>query len=410
MDPITHGIAGALLGEGIFAERRGRAAVFAATLGAVFPDVDVVAELVSRDPLAIVKYHRGITHSFVALPFFAALLAWLTRAMARRRGIETPSWPALALIYGVGIASHIFLDGTTSFGTRMWTPLSQTRVAWDLMFIIDFVLSSCVLLPQVAAWIYSAKNSHAGRSRALRMWAVFSAAAFVGWAVALVAGYPFHLWIVAVASAGFAGLFFVPANGGMGSGVTREAWSQIGAFVALTYLFTCSVAHHEAILQAKAYADRNHIPVERMGALPIPPSWLDWGEAVRSVGVLFETQVDLREPGPPIFNVIPDSLPDEYITRASEMPSVRLYWTFARFPSVQSFRDGNQHVVELGENRFQSGMRRGPQPFTYEVIFDAKGNLVEEGWLTNAMLQSRMRRLIPQPTLPPPSAPAKKSP
>ena len=113
-------------------------AIFAATLGAVFPDVDVFIEAFSHDPLAIVKYHRGITHSFAGLPFFAAFLAWLTRRIARRFGIETPSWLMLTLIYGVGIASHIVLDGMTSFGTRMWTPFSQERVSWDLLFIIDF--------------------------------------------------------------------------------------------------------------------------------------------------------------------------------------------------------------------------------------------------------------------------------
>ena len=115
----------------------------------------------------------------------------------------------------------------------------------------------------------------------------------------------------------------------------------------------------------------------------------------------------MRQPGPPVFNFVADSPPDTYIARAFQLPNVKLYWNFARFPSVQSFRDGDQHVVELGENRFQSGRRQGPQPFTYEVIFGAAGDLIEEGWLTNGMLQSRMRRLIPQPTLPHP--PAKKS-
>ena len=52
MDPITHGIAGALLGKGYFAERKGRVAIFAATLGAVFPDIDIVAEIVDPGALA----------------------------------------------------------------------------------------------------------------------------------------------------------------------------------------------------------------------------------------------------------------------------------------------------------------------------------------------------------------------
>src|ERR1700723_4540013 len=100
MDTITHGIAGALIGKGFFSRKAARVVVFSATVGAMFPDLDVVAEIFSRDPLAIVKYHRAITHSFIALPFFAAILAWLTAAgagflrqrYARFGDLEAPSW------------------------------------------------------------------------------------------------------------------------------------------------------------------------------------------------------------------------------------------------------------------------------------------------------------------------------
>ena len=413
MDPITHGIAGALLGKAFFSKREERVAIFAATLGAVFPDIDIVAEFVSRDPLSIVKYHRAITHSFVGLPIFAVLLALLTRALlpwVRRRWPRFQDWEApplwlLSVIYGVGIASHIILDGMTSFGTRMWFPLSSRRVAWDLLFIVDFSFTAIILTPQVIPWI--CRFPEKARGRALRVWLSFTAGALVFWLLARGAAYPFHPWIVALASALFGALFFVPASGGLGSRVTRAQWSQIGAFAALVYLFACSVAHHKAIMQTKEFADHNHIPIERIGALPIPPSWLDWGAAIRSPDALFESQFDLRQPGPPVFTFVPDSPPDAYIAKALQLPSVKLYLNFARFPSVHSFVDGDEHVVQLGENRFQDNRRRGPQPFTYEVVFDAIGNVLEEGWLTNGMLQSRMRRLIPQPTLPPHS-PAKK--
>jgi len=413
MDPVTHGITGALLGKAFFSKREERVAIFACTLGAVFPDIDIVFEFATRDPLNIVKYHRAITHSFVALPVFAVLLAVLTRALlpwVKRRWPRFKDWEApplwlLSVIYGVGIASHIVLDGMTSFGTRMWYPLSSRRVAWDLLFIVDFSFTAILLAPQVIPWI--CRFPERARGRALKMWLFFTGMGLLFWLLARGAGYGFHFWIVPVASALFAALFFLPAGGGAGSKLTRAHWSQIGAFAALVYLFACSVAHHKALLQAKRFAGMNHIDIVRIGALPIPPSWLEWGEAVRSADVLFETQVDLRQPGPPIFNVIPDSPPDAYIARAFQMPSVQLYWNFARFPSVQSFRDGDEHVVELGENRFQSGMRRGPQPFTWEVVFNRDGSLAEEGWLTNQMLQSRLRRLIPQPVAPHP--PPKKS-
>jgi membrane-bound metal-dependent hydrolase YbcI (DUF457 family) len=417
MDPVTHGIAGALLGKGFFSKRQERVAIFAATLGAVFPDVDIFAEAISRDPLGIVKYHRAITHSFVGLPFFAVLLAVLTRALLPRvkrrwprfHDLESPPLGMLTLIYGVGIASHILLDGMTSFGTRMWFPISRERVAWDLLFIIDFSFTAIILVPQMIAWIY--REPANSRARAWRTWALFSVGDLLVWVLARAAGYPFHLWVAGLASVVLAALFFGPATGGWGFQVTRERWCQAGAFAALVYLFACSVAHHEALLRAKAFADQNHIDVSRIGALPIPPSWLDWGDAIRSPDGIFQSQFDLRTTGPNVFNFIPDSRPNEYIARAFLLPDVRLYWSFARFPSIISFLEDGHPVVELGENRFQDGRRRGPQPFTYRVVFDDSGNVIEQGWLTNGMLQSSMRRMVPQQPEPGvPAPPAKKSP
>jgi len=401
MDPITHGVTGALLGKGLFSDRYGRVATFAATLGAVFPDIDFVAEFVSRDPMAIVKYHRGITHSFFALPLFAAALSWLTRLVARRRGIEAPSWAILTIIYGAGIASHILLDGTTSFGTRMLTPFSQRRVAWDLMFIIDFALSSCVLLPQVAAWIYNgeARERKLGRSRAMKMWLLFSAGAALVWVVALVAGYPFHLWIVAFASATLAALFFLPGVGGWGFRVGTSAWCRTGMGATLLYVLLCAITHRSAMARVKHFADENRIAVVRVGALPVPPSLLDWGDVIRTPDGVYQSRFDLRDPAPPPFYFVADSPPNGFVANAFRLSHVQLYWQFARFPTIHTSSVGNDHIVDFAEHRFTNGNRRAPQPFSYRVIFDDAGNLVAEGWLQNGMfmqLIERMKKPRPQ--------------
>ena len=414
MDPVTHGITGALLGKGYFSERYGRVAVFAATLGAVFPDVDVTADIFSRDPLAIVKYHRAITHSWVALPVFAFLLALLTRLAVpwvkkrseRFRDIESPPLATLTLIYGIGIASHIILDGMTSFGTRMWYPFSNRRVAWDLLFIIDLTFMAILLLPQMLAWIYSddrPDTSHdpgKSRRRAWRVWIWFTAGTLAAWLLTKAASYPFRLWVAALVSLILAAIIFLPAMNRWGFRVTRARWCQAGTIVALAYLFSCTWAHHAALLRAKSFADHRHIEIRRMGALPIPPSLLDWGDAVRSPDGIYEAQFDLRTPGPPDFRFVPDSPPDPFIARAFSLPNVKLYWNFARFPSIDSFVQGRDHIIELGENRFAAGRRRSPQPFTYQVIFDAAGNLIQQGWLTNGMPGRRMRQMVPQPPTP----------
>lgn len=394
MDPITHGIAGSLLGKSFFSKRNGRVAIFAATLGAIFPDIDTVADVVTRDPLAIVKYHRGITHSFFGLPFFAAGLAWLTRRVGKRLGFETPSWLMLTVIYGVGILSHILMDGTTSFGTRMLTPFSQRRVAWDLIFIIDLVFTSLLLVPQVVAWIYSDKEK--SRARAFWMWIVFSAGGVVGWAIAEAAGFPFHSWILVLASAVFATVFFLPDTipENWAFRVTRAAWCRAGLVLTLLYVVVCGAAHHTAMQSIVTFANDNHVAVERIGALPLAPSILDWGVGIRANNGVYESQFDLRHLQSVPVTFTPDSPSSMYTQRALTLPSVKLFWGFSRFPSIRTLADDGDHMVDIGENRFMN-QRRGPQPFTYRVVFDATGHLIEEGLLTDGMFLRRMQRVSP---------------
>src|SRR6266576_1182913 len=87
MDTITHGIVGALAGRAFFAGQdkpagsaeyarprsesapAARAAITACTLGAMFPDIDIFAGPIARNPLAILEWHRNITHSLLMLRF-----------------------------------------------------------------------------------------------------------------------------------------------------------------------------------------------------------------------------------------------------------------------------------------------------------------------------------------------------
>ena len=405
MDTITHGIAGALIGKAFFSKHKRAApvATFAATAGAMFPDIDVVRYAFSSDPLAIIKYHRAITHSFVALPFFAVALAWLTRALfpfiqrkiPKLADIESPSLPLLTFIYAVAIASHILLDGMTSFGTRMWTPLSQTRVAWDILFIIDFVFTSLVLIPQVVAWIFASKEK--SRLRGVAMWTVFTIAAVGAWFIARNVGFAFHFWVVGLASAIFALVFFAPAVRGWGFTLGTPAWCQIGAFLTLAYLFAATFAHHVAFRRVVDFARARSIPINRIAAIPLPPSLLDWGGEVRSPVGVFQSRFDLRNPDPPVFRFAADSQPDAFVARAMQLPEVQLYWQFARFPVIRTSSQPGIHVVDFNENRFiaRQNPDKGPTPFSYRVVFDDSGNVIEEGWQADGLNVRRMSRILP---------------
>jgi hypothetical protein len=273
----------------------------------------------------------------------------------------------------------------------MWTPLSQRRVAWDLLFIIDFIFTSLVLLPQIVAWVY--RDPAKARGRAIRMWAVFTLGAFAVWELARSVGYPFHIVTAGVASIVMAALFFLPTRGDWGFHVTRVQWCRAGICVTIGYIFLCAVAHHAVIQRVRSFAEENRIAVDHLAAIPLPPSLLSWGGLIRSMDGVYQNHIDLRDPAIPPFRFIADSPPDPFLARALQLPEVQLYWNFARFPVIRTETDGSNHIVEFVEHRFVNTRRTGPRPFTYRVVFDAAGNVIEEGWQSNGMLQRSMKKI-----------------
>ena len=59
-----------------------------------------------------------------------------------------------ALIVALGILAHIVGDLITNYGTMIWAPLSDARVAWGTTFIIDLWFSGIILAGLVASRIW----------------------------------------------------------------------------------------------------------------------------------------------------------------------------------------------------------------------------------------------------------------
>src|SRR5438045_1654010 len=278
MDTITHGIAGALIGKAVFRGQdlwasppmnRGRMITWSLMLGAIFPDSDVVRDIFSHDKLLVITWHRSITHSLVMLPLWAVLLAGITRVFANSRKWEAPSFAALAGIYAVGILSHMVLDLVTSFGTMIWSPLNWSRPAWDLIFIVDFTLTALVLVPQVAALVYS--RGEGLQRRALACWFVFAAGTLGVASIAQSVSAPISLRAILIVVVILTGVFLLPAIRNWGLEVQLASWNRAGLAAALGYIAFAIYAHHAALVRVDDFASRLRLEVQSRGALPFPP-------------------------------------------------------------------------------------------------------------------------------------------
>ena len=409
MDTITHGIAGALIGKAVFGGEdlfgptpqtkngaedppphkvsRGRIVTWAMMLGAIFPDSDVLRDILSDDRLLVVTWHRSITHSLLMLPLWALLLAGITRAVTSWRKWEAPSFALLSAIYAVGILSHILLDLVTSFGTMIWSPLRWSRPAWDLLFIVDFTFAAIVLVPQWLAWVYSRPEKM--WPRALGTWLVFMPVPVLVARIAERADAPISGRTVLGAMTVITAVFLLPAIRGWGLEIRRGPWNRAGFAAALAYIALTFVAHRAALARIHRFAELDQLQVESIGALPLPPSLWHWDGLVRSARGVYELRMDLSDRSASGTDLLahehryyPDAPPNSYIEEAKRLPEVQKVLWFARFPVTRFHKEGSEAIVDIFDVRFSRTTASRPPAFTYRVRFGSDGSLLSQGWAT----------------------------
>jgi membrane-bound metal-dependent hydrolase YbcI (DUF457 family) len=407
MDTITHGIAGALIGKAIFGGEdmlalrpmnARRVITWALMTGAIFPDADTFRDVFSRNELLMITWHRSITHSLLCMPVFALLLAAITLAVCRRFKWEAPPFAALAGIFAIGILSHIFLDLVTTFGTMIWSPVEWSRPAWDLIFIIDFMFTALLLLPQLLAWVYAAREKW--KSRALGTWLVCELALLLVGAFARIVGAPISPETIAVLSLALAVVMFLPAWHTWGAHISLAAWNRAGLLAACGYLAMAGYAHHAALERVKSLAGLLQLDAQSIGALPLPPSLWHWDGLVGTPHGVYDWRMDLSAKSPIqtngslgaatrstvtdaaalSYHFYPEAFPNEFIAKARQLPEVQEVLRFDRFPVTQFHKEGGEAIVEISDKRFPQIRPDRPSSFTYRLRFGPQGNVISQGW------------------------------
>jgi inner membrane protein len=242
-------------------------------LAANAPDIDVVSRV--GGSAAYLYWHRHFTHSLVAVPALAAVVAGVLHLATRRRVPFARAWLAAL----AGVASHPLLDLTNMYGIRLGLPFTDHWFRLDITSVIDL-------------WI----------------WAVLLGAAFgpmIGRLVSEEMG----------------------ARRGSGRG-----W----AWAALLFLLIYSAgrfvlhAHAAATLETRLYQG---VPAARVAALPDAVNPLRWRGLAETEAFYAAGEVDLAsEFDPRSFSIIHKPAETPLMARAREAPGVREFLVFAQYP------------------------------------------------------------------------------
>jgi inner membrane protein len=141
MDTLTHGLLGAAASQAIFGRQLPRSAGLIGLVAGMAPDLDLLLSM-TADPLASILYHRQFTHSLIFIPVGALLVSLLFIWMRSFKGVRPAVFGAALVGYGL----HGPLDACTSYGTLLLWPFSYTRIAWDVIAIVDPIFSLTLLV------------------------------------------------------------------------------------------------------------------------------------------------------------------------------------------------------------------------------------------------------------------------
>ncbi|NBC27331.1 MAG: metal-dependent hydrolase [Bacteroidetes bacterium] len=148
MDPVTHGVVGAMSAYPVSsAEHRTRASLVGMG-AALLADIETFLHFPS-DPLFNLEIHRQFTHSLIFIPAGALIAASLFWLVCRK----SLTFGQIYLFSLAGYATHWFMDLITSYGTELLWPFLDTRFSLNIVSVVDPVITLGLLLfTGVALW------------------------------------------------------------------------------------------------------------------------------------------------------------------------------------------------------------------------------------------------------------------
>jgi inner membrane protein len=154
MDSLTQIVLGAACGEAVLGKKIGNKALLFGAIGGTIPDLDVyVGNLLYGNEIDAMLFHRGFMHSILFSVLAAFLLGWLVYKLYNSgKRFNTTTQNNWISLFFWSLFTHPILDCFTPYGTQLFTPFSNYRVALnniavvDPLYTIPFLLCMIVLM------------------------------------------------------------------------------------------------------------------------------------------------------------------------------------------------------------------------------------------------------------------------
>lgn len=147
MDLLTQGVLGAALAQAGSKESETRLACGIGFAAGLLADVDALIYS-ANDSLLTIEYHRHFTHSIFFVPLGALIAALILWPLLRKR----IGFKRLYIFSLLGYSFSGFIDACTSYGTHLFWPISDERISFHLISIVDPIFTLALIIAVVLAY------------------------------------------------------------------------------------------------------------------------------------------------------------------------------------------------------------------------------------------------------------------
>lgn len=139
MDSLTQIVLGAACGEAVLGKKIGNKALLFGAIGGTIPDLDVfIGRLFYTNEIDVMLFHRGFMHSILFSVLGAFLFGWLVFKLYNfGKRVETTTLKDWIVLFFWSLFTHPILDCFTPYGTQLFAPFSNYRVAFNNIAVVD---------------------------------------------------------------------------------------------------------------------------------------------------------------------------------------------------------------------------------------------------------------------------------
>ena len=162
MDSLTQIVLGAACGEAVLGKKIGNKALLFGAIGGTIPDLDVlVGSFLYNNEIDAMLFHRGFMHSILFSMLATMILGWIFHKLYDTgKRLHTTTQKDWYVLFFWSLFTHPILDCFTPYGTQLFAPFSNYRVAFNNIAVADPLYTVPFLICSIILMFYNRRNNY----------------------------------------------------------------------------------------------------------------------------------------------------------------------------------------------------------------------------------------------------------